>query len=147
VLYEILFTKVMTVASSVFADSISIILRLGVKDDHDVTLLIDAALTEVKKMEKTMVIPGTMSNDGDRDPQLFHRAHGLYNNPEKESVQVWGRAVESLWRVTMTSEHKKRSWDELTCRMLIWRSIAGEESSDICEWTRREVVGMNSRTC
>lgn len=131
-----------TGASSIFADSVSVILRLGVMapEDDGTSLLVDTALMELKQLETTIVVPGNMNDDGNLEPQPFHYAQGLYEIPEREPVQVWGRAVETLWRVAMSCEKKNPSWDELTYRLLVWRSIAGEES--VREWTRREAVMM-----
>ncbi|KAI0938875.1 hypothetical protein AcW1_004074 [Taiwanofungus camphoratus] len=69
-----------------------------------------------------------------------HHAPRLFDIPEPNSIDIWGSCVEALWRVSMTQERKFAEWDELTCRLLIWRSIAGKDGSAAGEWARREVV-------
>jgi nucleolar pre-ribosomal-associated protein 1 len=59
---------------------------------------------------------------------------------EQDPVQVWGEGVEALWRITMTLESKTPTWDALTCRLLLWRAIVGEDGSAVGEWARKEVV-------
>lgn len=73
-----------------------------------------------------------------------HSAFRLHEAPAcDDHVQVWGDAVEALWRITMTFETKISAWDTLTCRLLLWRAMVGEDASVVGEWARREVIGAH----
>ena len=74
-----------------------------------------------------------------------HGALGLHEAPAcDDHVQVWGDAVETLWRIAMTFETKISAWNTLTCRLLLWRAIVGEDASVVGEWARREVIGLHT---
>jgi nucleolar pre-ribosomal-associated protein 1 len=76
----------------------------------------------------------------DRSVSL-HPSQGLHEPPVLDDVlQSWGDSVEMLWRVVMNFEEKSAAWDALTCRLLLWRTIVGEEGSAVGEWSRRELV-------
>jgi nucleolar pre-ribosomal-associated protein 1 len=97
-------------------------------------------LEELTRLEDTIVVPEELEDDMIQLPQPPHHARGLYDIPEREPVQLWGDAVEALWRVTMMCGRRGQCWDQLTSRMLVWRSIAGELRGETSEWVRREVV-------
>jgi len=74
-----------------------------------------------------------------------HPAPRLFDVPDTHFIEVWGECVEALWRIAMTRDAKCEGWDELTCRLLVWRSIAGENRSVVGEWARKEVLrNLNS---
>lgn len=95
-------------------------------------------------METTVIIPPigtrihTFSNDVPVGPFKAHDIHELCNDDNR--LQMWGSAVEALWRVTMTLDNKPSAWDALTARLLIWRAIVGTEGSTLGEWARKQVV-------
>jgi len=70
-----------------------------------------------------------------------HKAQGLHEPPTfRHPLQLWGKSVEALWRVSMLLEEKHPTWDGLSCRLLVWRSIVGERGSLVGEWARRETI-------
>lgn len=69
-----------------------------------------------------------------------HGAHGLHElGGSTDLVRAWGESVEMLWRVGMTFDDKPSTWDALSNRLLIWRSVAGMECT-VGEWARKEVI-------
>ncbi|KAH9931396.1 ribosome 60S biogenesis N-terminal-domain-containing protein [Amylocystis lapponica] len=74
-----------------------------------------------------------------------HSASRLYEVPDADSIQVWGKCVETLWHISMTTNEMCPEWDELTARLLVWRSIAGAERCLVGEWARKEVLRNLSR--
>ncbi|KAA1478653.1 hypothetical protein DENSPDRAFT_692792 [Dentipellis sp. KUC8613] len=69
----------------------------------------------------------------------LHNSYTLHRDDEADPVQAWGEAVEAVWRVAMNSDSKDTTWDEMTPRALLWRSIIGEDNR-LGEWMRKEVV-------
>ena len=69
-----------------------------------------------------------------------HSAQTLHLSPASVGLRTWGTCVEALWQVAMRLETKCAEWDMLTARLLLWRSLVGEEGSEVGEWARREVV-------
>ena len=132
--------------------TISVALRLsllpGLPIPH-MPLLIGRLLQLLKSFEKEVILP--ISHRKERSAVRSwtsppHGAHGLFESTgNHDPLEVWGDGVEALWRVTMSLESKIPTWDALTCRLLLWRAIVGEDSSAVGEWARREVV-RNLRT-
>ncbi|KAF8959548.1 ribosome 60S biogenesis N-terminal-domain-containing protein [Flammula alnicola] len=62
------------------------------------------------------------------------------------SRQVLVRVIGMLWRASMSVDRGCAAWEKLTPRVLLWRSLAGEQSGMIdaslgsAEWARKEVV-------
>lgn len=76
-----------------------------------------------------------------KDPML-HRSIGLHEPVDGEDnlLRVWGSGVEALWRASMNSAEKLTTWDALSCRMLLWRALVGEEEGQVGEWVRKELM-------
>lgn len=125
----------------------SAMLRLALLTHDDVSLrpLITTAFSELLKLESTIVVPKSLEESATLVPQTFHHARGLHDAPDREPLRIWGETVETLWRVAMTRSKEGSCWDKLTCRMLVWRSIMGEDGTKTPEWVRKEVV-INLRT-
>jgi nucleolar pre-ribosomal-associated protein 1 len=82
--------------------------------------------------------------------------HGEQEKDRQENLVQWGKTVEHLFRLCMLLPGEKRpeAWDQLTPRMLVWRSLIGPRvgataggvgdettfGSEVTEWVRREVV-------
>jgi nucleolar pre-ribosomal-associated protein 1 len=86
---------------------------------------------------RSMADPPSSPHDA-RELQHFLDACGC-------DAWLWGQSVELLWRVTMTVMDKNSmlsAWTALTPRLLLWRSLVGEERSAVGEWARRETVRL-----
>jgi nucleolar pre-ribosomal-associated protein 1 len=129
------------VASTIFAASLPVMMRLGVLN-ADTSGLVHTALLELQRLEQPITISRSemLTQHADAVSVAPYRSNRLHETRTKESLQLWREGVEALWLVTMNSEKKDSDWDALTCRMLVCRSIVGERSADVCEWMRREVV-------
>ena len=131
---------------TVFAITVSVALRLSLLPGPSIphfSSLVDQLLRSLKRFEGEINIPLSYRKGHATQSQTLplHDALGLLESPSSyDPVQVWGEGVEALWRVTMTLENKILAWDALTCRLLLWRSMVGEDGSAVGEWTRREVV-------
>jgi len=132
---------------TVFGSMISVTLRLSLLPGPSIPrlqLLVDKLLQSLKRFEKGVKLPVSYRKDhrAARSQTLpLHSALGLLEHTSgHDPVQVWGEGVEALWRITMTLENKTAAWDALTCRLLVWRAIVGEDGSAVGEWARREVV-------
>ncbi|KAF7984362.1 hypothetical protein HWV62_15393 [Athelia sp. TMB] len=73
---------------------------------------------------------------------MLHGSFGLHETSqgEEDLLHVWGKGVETLWRVTMNFTEKSAAWDVLSCRLLLWRALVGEEGSQVGEWERKEII-------
>ena len=65
-------------------------------------------------------------------------------SPPALSIWTWGRCVEMLWEVMMSTPNPialaaASCWNALTMRILIWNGLTGGESKT-GEWARRETV-------
>ncbi|PFH47812.1 hypothetical protein AMATHDRAFT_6373 [Amanita thiersii Skay4041] len=70
-----------------------------------------------------------------------YTAGKLHEAQELNSLlHVWGCSIELLWQAAMNLASKPTSWDGLTIRLLLWRSIVGAEQSTIGEWARTCVL-------
>ncbi|THH13851.1 hypothetical protein EW146_g6413 [Bondarzewia mesenterica] len=81
----------------------------------------------------------SLASDTPRVSLAPHSSYNLHDQPVVSSARVWGGVVEALWRASMVLSEKDAAWDELTSRLLIWRSMVGE-GCEIGEWVRREVM-------
>lgn len=69
-----------------------------------------------------------------------HTTSTLHLAKPEAGLGTWGACVEALWRAAMSLEEKCEEWGALTARLLLWRTLVGEEGSMVGEWARREVV-------
>ncbi|KAF4602702.1 hypothetical protein EYR40_005919 [Pleurotus pulmonarius] len=101
------------------------------------TLRVTEENTEVHGLERIVVkAPSTSRDPPHPSAELF----GLEELEDTDDLHIWGEIVENLWRAGMTVRQLNGAWDALTCRLLVWRSIVGEEGSEVGGWARREVV-------
>lgn len=115
-------------------------LALLAHEDVDLQPLIISSVSKLRELEVTILIPQSPLQISACVSGPFHYAKSLHDLPEEDPMQTWGKAVEFLWRISMKSGNSGSSWNELSSRILLWRSIVGEEGSEISEWARREVV-------
>ncbi|EGO30148.1 hypothetical protein SERLADRAFT_444262 [Serpula lacrymans var. lacrymans S7.9] len=133
---------------SAFASAASVILRLSVlpgKSNPHLPSLITRAVYCLEKLETTITydqdVDKTISRCRTRIPLPPYPARGFHDVPHVDDpLDIWGKAVETLWQASMSLDEKTSAWDALTSRLLIWRSMVGEEISPVGEWARREVV-------
>jgi len=132
---------------TVFALRISVALRLSLLPGPPIphlSLLVDQLLRSLKRFENGVRFPTSYRKDYHtaRSRTLPpHGALGLFETASSyDPLQIWGSGVEALWRVSMTLEDKTAGWGALTCRLLLWRAMVGEDGSAVGEWARREVV-------
>lgn len=131
--------------NGVFCEAVPVVLRLSLLPGPQIAGidgLVTRCLTLLKVLEGNVTIfTAPLSLRADTFKRVLpHRAHDLFVAPTSCATQDWGVCVEALWRVTMTRQKKCPEWEELTSRLLIWRSLVGEDGSKIGEWARREVV-------
>jgi nucleolar pre-ribosomal-associated protein 1 len=125
-----------------------IILQLGLLPRtmiSHLSSLVTKTVDRIRRLEETTDIRvyGLKRNSRRLDSTVLslHAAHGLHVHPSfDDPLQLWGESVEMLWRTVMGFQEKHPAWETLTCRLLVWRSIVGEEGSVVGEWARREVV-------
>ncbi|KAJ7069818.1 ribosome 60S biogenesis N-terminal-domain-containing protein [Mycena amicta] len=72
-----------------------------------------------------------------------YRGADLAVADERDALVRWGRAVEDLWQSVMRLPDRVIIWDALMCRLLVWRTVVGEDGSPNGEWTRQ----MSLRLC
>ncbi|KIL65208.1 hypothetical protein M378DRAFT_162474 [Amanita muscaria Koide BX008] len=104
--------------------------------------LLDSALGALAMIEVTLDVP-VEAEVAPCDLTLPpHSAVSLHDPAQEDSlpISVWGRSVEMLWQTAMNLDSKPISWDALTIRILLWRSIVGAEKSVVGEWARTSVV-------
>lgn len=134
-----------TCTDGVFCEAVPVVLRLSLLPGPQIAGidgLITRCLTLLKVIEGNVtILTAPLSLRADTIKRVLpHRAHDLFVAPPSCATQDWGVCVEALWRVTMTRQKKCPEWEELTPRLLIWRSLVGEDGSKIGEWARKEVV-------
>jgi len=122
------------VSPSVLDNLVGIISRLQVVSpgDPDLLRVVDLALKSLNVLENNIRIQGDSE-----DQKLNLRSE---NSPGENHLALWGKVVVTLWRVVMGFSTKPTSWDGLTLRLVIWRSIAGERGAPEGEWARREAI-------
>ncbi|KAJ7505347.1 ribosome 60S biogenesis N-terminal-domain-containing protein [Mycena galericulata] len=110
--------------------------------------LLDHCLSSLKLLEARLDIPRS------RTPSLQnalapdtppHSGHELHAVTDRDPLLTWGMSVECFWQASMTLSAKPLVWDALTWRLLIWRSVVGEEESAVGEWARK-LTFQNLRT-
>ncbi|KIM48447.1 hypothetical protein M413DRAFT_16355 [Hebeloma cylindrosporum] len=151
----------------VFPHAVPVILRLALLDGPPLAALpslLDRSVDCLEKLESTMQFnlssPSISTTDQDINliPYPPHRSHSIHQRlsssssvqnalqTEPDPQQLYGVLLEMLWRASMTLDGKCAAWEKLTPRMLLWRSIAPQNSAnagsrfEVAEWARREVV-------
>ena len=108
--------------------------------------LLTVTMDGLRRLEKDLEYPQTsmtMIQHHDIGDAYIHpyRSRNLHQAPiYRHPLHAWGCSVEALWRVAMHLEEKHGAWDQLTCRLLLWRSIVSSEGRPMGEWVHREVV-------
>ncbi|KAJ7644108.1 ribosome 60S biogenesis N-terminal-domain-containing protein [Roridomyces roridus] len=85
-------------------------------------------------ISQTSILPSVAS---DLPP---HGGEDLQAAADRDPLLTWGTSVECFWQASMTLPGKSLVWDALTSRLLVWRSIVGEERSVVGEWARKLTV-------
>ena len=123
-----------------------VILRLALLPGcplNNLSILLDHGLNCLSKFEKEVKFCSTVSQTLLVTDPLgsLHRSSGLHQpHLMKNPLRLWGLIVEMLWRSAMTQEQKCPAWDLLTPKLLVWRTIVGEEGSQVGEWARTQVL-------
>jgi len=123
-----------------------VILRLTLLPGRSISglpMLLQHCVSALERLETSLDL--TQRGDASTPQKLRrappHRAPGLHDlNDADDDVLAWGETVEHLWRVSMALEVKSAAWDFLTSRLLIWRSVRGEEDTVVGEWARTQVI-------
>ncbi|KAJ6512246.1 ribosome 60S biogenesis N-terminal-domain-containing protein [Mycena vitilis] len=136
---------------AIFISAAPVILRLSAllgPSPHALSELLDCTLNGVELLETHLDIPRSQVT-GLRSAQLLgvppHSGEELQVVGDYDPLLAWGRSVEYLWQASMTLSERPSVWDALTSRLLVWRSVAGEEGSVVGEWARTATV-QNIRT-
>ena len=110
---------------------------------NELEKLLDNALACLCVLEAKINIPSTRQ-EGVQEMNFTlppHSASKLHDIEEQiDTLSMWGRSVEVLWRVAMSFDIKPRSWDALTVRILTWGHIVGADQSSVGEWARVSVL-------
>lgn len=139
---------------AIFASAAPVILRLSAipgPSPHGLLELLDYSFKGVELLEAQLDIPRSRSPGlrglGNAPLQCMapHSGEDLHVVSDYDLLQTWGKSVEYLWQVAMTLSVKPSVWDPLTSRLLVWRSVAGEQGSAVGEWARMVTV-QNLRT-
>jgi nucleolar pre-ribosomal-associated protein 1 len=107
--------------------------------------LLDVAVKRLRDLEKVANIPSTSEAEDIPPitdiPSPPYRSQDIYIQfPETSPLALWGFSVEHLWQSAMNMDGKPQVWDLLTSRLLLWRSLVGEDASPVGEWARKQVV-------
>ncbi|KAF5371492.1 hypothetical protein D9615_009605 [Tricholomella constricta] len=108
--------------------------------------LLGLCVESLKHLEASTTVPPTSIGTSPSSPLPsgpLYKAHEIHESLHCENpVQIWGAAVEALWRVSMSLEAVTGDWDLMTSRMLVWRALIGpgHDAAAMSEWARREVV-------
>ncbi|KAJ7675860.1 ribosome 60S biogenesis N-terminal-domain-containing protein [Mycena polygramma] len=136
---------------AIFISAAPVILRLSAlpgPSPHALSELLDYSLNGVELLETHLDISHSQTT-GLRNAQLLgvppHSGEELQVVGDYDPLLAWGRSVEYLWQASMTLSERPSVWDALTSRLLVWRSVAGEEGSVVGEWARTATV-QNIRT-
>ena len=130
-----------------FIASIPVLLRLSLLPGAPVAhipAMLAHSLHWIAEFERDIPVPPPGSilpslRRGDRNQSVtLHRSQQLFDPPPSLSIETWGECIEALWRVSMTWPERTQTWDAITSRLLLWRSIA--EGSTVGEWARRQVI-------
>ncbi|KAJ7670238.1 ribosome 60S biogenesis N-terminal-domain-containing protein [Mycena rosella] len=105
--------------------------------------LLDHCLDGVKLLETGLDIPRSRTmplRTGSVPDMPPHSGQELQLVGDYDPLQTWGKSVEYLWQASMTLADKPPVWDALTSRLLVWRSVVGEEGSPVGEWARKATL-------
>ncbi|PPR04905.1 hypothetical protein CVT24_007149 [Panaeolus cyanescens] len=155
-------------AAQNFLHASPVILRLaslngaqsGRTKSEDLPSLLRLATHQLHKLEPSIPtsVPQTISPDALKTlkskfiHQAPHRSNTIHQRIQVDDHEVsptalqpklvaWGTNLELLWQACMLTTQSKDTWDALTPRLLLWRSLIGEQNTAIGEWARKEVVG------
>ncbi|KAF9040788.1 ribosome 60S biogenesis N-terminal-domain-containing protein [Panaeolus papilionaceus] len=155
-------------ASRNFLHAVPVVLRLaslsapqtGRQQPEELPALLKLATDQLQKLESSVstAVPETFSSAAlkalkDRFVQQPpHRSHTIHQRIQIEDEEVsptalqpnlvaWGTMLELLWQTCMMTTQTNATWDELTPRLLLWRTLIGEGNTSAGEWARKEVVG------
>ncbi|KAJ7250903.1 ribosome 60S biogenesis N-terminal-domain-containing protein [Mycena haematopus] len=115
---------------------------------HALPELLDYSLDGLKLFEAHLDVPRSRTRgliSGSVPCMPPHGGEELHVMGDYSPLLTWGRSVEYLWQASMTLPDRPPVWDALTSRLLVWRSVVGEESSPVGEWARILTV-QNLRT-
>ncbi|TFK24236.1 hypothetical protein FA15DRAFT_423825 [Coprinopsis marcescibilis] len=103
------------------------------------------AIARLQDLETGILLSDTIIHAPPLDeiiPPALHNSHDVHDKPVfADPLALWGRLVELLWRVVMSSNcQEPEIWNKLTSRLLVWRAIVGEENSKEGEWARIQCV-------
>ncbi len=139
----------------VFAQIIPVVLRLSLlppSATSSLDELISHSMRHIKELEETLQLPSrslaVQEGVHSSEPPPSHSPHTAYHlwdRIDNDPWNIWGEAVQGLWRAAMSQNQKCRDWDALTCRLLLWRALTSNRSS-IAEWARKEVVSCISQS-
>jgi hypothetical protein len=110
-----------------------------------VTLLsISRAFHSTSTGEDSQILRGTLSKavnalikiEPELDPPI---EQDDLKSEYDEARRQWASIVETLWRISMTLDHRAAEWHALNSRMLIWRGYSGE-STGVFEWVRKQTA-------
>ncbi|KAJ7459833.1 ribosome 60S biogenesis N-terminal-domain-containing protein [Mycena latifolia] len=136
---------------AIFAIAAPVILRLSSLPGRSplaLPELLGYCLDGVKLLETRVDIPRSQTPvlRSASAPELPpHSGQELQVVGDHDPLLTWGKSVEYLWQASMTLSEKPVVWDALTSRLLIWRSVVGEEGTAVGEWARK-VTLENLRT-
>ena len=108
-----------------------------------VSLIISNALDKLRNTETDLAVPINIAEHFTEnrvqasDPP--HRTGKLWVRPQTDPFLLWGHTVEGLWQVALEAE-SHQEWNDLTNRLLLWRTLVGEGNTKIGEWARRQML-------
>ncbi|KAF7288582.1 hypothetical protein HMN09_01387300 [Mycena chlorophos] len=99
--------------------------------------LLAACLQAIKALEIQVDLRLIPSHSEDKTPVPPHRGVDLGALDERPLAVRWGNAVDQLWQSVMRLPEVPDVWDELSYRLLVWRTVVGEDGSTNGEWARK----------
>ncbi|KAJ6613338.1 ribosome 60S biogenesis N-terminal-domain-containing protein [Mycena sp. CBHHK59/15] len=130
----------------VFALASPVILRLSLlpgPSPPGLPMLLNYSLQGLQLMENELEIPHSrmkISPSASVQDLPPHCGQDVQVIGDQDPLLMWGKSLEYLWQACMTLAKKPPVWDALTSRLLIWRSVVGEEDTDVGEWARKETL-------
>ena len=147
----------------VFPHAVPVILRLALLNGPPLAALpslLDHSVDCLEKLESWMQFNFSSPSISAMDQKINlmpcppHRSHSIHRRlfsvqnalQPQYPQQLLGVLWEMLWRASMSLDGKCAAWEKLTPRMLLWRSINPQISTnggshfEVAEWARREVV-------
>ncbi|CAK5281477.1 unnamed protein product [Mycena citricolor] len=130
---------------TVLATIAPVILRLSSlpgNPPHSLREVLDLAVQGIQSLERDIPLHGGCLNTLLNAESAPCRAEDLHRVPEMDCLTAWGFSLECLWQASMCLPQKSTAWDELTPRLLVWRSMVGLERCVVGEWARKMTVSM-----